>query len=292
MLPNLVAPILVYTTLLIPTNILFEAALSFLGVGIQAADGDLGRHGVAGGAVLHAAATSCSGPAWRSSSPCWPSTCSATDCATPSIRRVASPGQTSGPGHNPSPTTKGRVMRKRLVTTVAIAAVIALGAGRVQLQVDDDDTGHRLQHDGRVQRGPGQGVQPFRQEGRHHQAGQRRRLGHPGPGRDLLRVLLELPAPLRPVPGDLQAGPGQRQQRAGARPGRDAGRAERRRQDLDLQDPQGRQVRGRHHGHVEGRQVRGPALDRQGDLPERAGLLRAVPEPAGRVQGSVQVAGR
>jgi len=36
LLPNLVAPILIYTTLLIPTNILFEAALSFLGVGVQA----------------------------------------------------------------------------------------------------------------------------------------------------------------------------------------------------------------------------------------------------------------
>jgi ABC-type dipeptide/oligopeptide/nickel transport system permease subunit len=35
MLPNLVAPILVYSTLLIPTNILFEAALAYLGVGIQ-----------------------------------------------------------------------------------------------------------------------------------------------------------------------------------------------------------------------------------------------------------------
>jgi peptide/nickel transport system permease protein len=34
-LPNIVAPIIVYTTLLIPTNILFEAALSFLGVGVQ-----------------------------------------------------------------------------------------------------------------------------------------------------------------------------------------------------------------------------------------------------------------
>lgn len=34
-LPNLVAPILVYATLLIPTNILFEAALSFLGVGVN-----------------------------------------------------------------------------------------------------------------------------------------------------------------------------------------------------------------------------------------------------------------
>jgi peptide/nickel transport system permease protein len=34
LLPNMVAPILVYSTLLIPVNILFEAALSYLGVGI------------------------------------------------------------------------------------------------------------------------------------------------------------------------------------------------------------------------------------------------------------------
>ena len=44
MLPNLVAPILVYATLLIPTNILFEAALSFLGVGVRPPTADLGRH--------------------------------------------------------------------------------------------------------------------------------------------------------------------------------------------------------------------------------------------------------
>ena len=35
LLPNLVAPILVFATLIIPTNILFEAALSFLGVGVR-----------------------------------------------------------------------------------------------------------------------------------------------------------------------------------------------------------------------------------------------------------------
>jgi ABC-type dipeptide/oligopeptide/nickel transport system permease subunit len=35
LLPNLVAQILVYSTLLIPVNILFEAALSYLGVGIM-----------------------------------------------------------------------------------------------------------------------------------------------------------------------------------------------------------------------------------------------------------------
>jgi peptide/nickel transport system permease protein len=33
-LPNLVAPIIVYATLIIPNNILFEAALSFLGLGV------------------------------------------------------------------------------------------------------------------------------------------------------------------------------------------------------------------------------------------------------------------
>jgi ABC-type dipeptide/oligopeptide/nickel transport system permease subunit len=32
--PNLVGPLIVYSTLLIPTNILFEAALSFLGLGV------------------------------------------------------------------------------------------------------------------------------------------------------------------------------------------------------------------------------------------------------------------
>ena len=42
--PNLVAPILVYSTLIIPTNILFEAALSFLGVGVPPPTATLGRH--------------------------------------------------------------------------------------------------------------------------------------------------------------------------------------------------------------------------------------------------------
>lgn len=34
-LPNLVAPVIVYATLIMPTNVLFEAALSFLGAGIN-----------------------------------------------------------------------------------------------------------------------------------------------------------------------------------------------------------------------------------------------------------------
>jgi ABC-type dipeptide/oligopeptide/nickel transport system permease subunit len=42
-LPNLVAPIIVYSTLVIPQNVLFEAALSFLGVGIQPPDPSWGQ---------------------------------------------------------------------------------------------------------------------------------------------------------------------------------------------------------------------------------------------------------
>ena len=46
LLPNLIAPILVYATLLIPTNVLFEAGLSYLGRRGPAADRQLGRHAV------------------------------------------------------------------------------------------------------------------------------------------------------------------------------------------------------------------------------------------------------
>jgi peptide/nickel transport system permease protein len=42
-LPNLVAPLIVYATLVIPQNILLEAALSFLGVGVQPPDASWGK---------------------------------------------------------------------------------------------------------------------------------------------------------------------------------------------------------------------------------------------------------
>jgi peptide/nickel transport system permease protein len=42
-LPNVVAPIIVYTTLIIPNNILFEASLSFLGVGVDPSTPSWGR---------------------------------------------------------------------------------------------------------------------------------------------------------------------------------------------------------------------------------------------------------
>jgi peptide/nickel transport system permease protein len=43
LLPNLVAPIVVYATLIIPNNIIFEAALSFLGVGVPQTTPSWGR---------------------------------------------------------------------------------------------------------------------------------------------------------------------------------------------------------------------------------------------------------
>ena len=48
-LPNVVAPIIVYTTLIIPNNILFEAALSFLGVGVPPTTPSWGRMLAEGG---------------------------------------------------------------------------------------------------------------------------------------------------------------------------------------------------------------------------------------------------
>jgi peptide/nickel transport system permease protein len=42
-LPNLVAPMIVYATLVIPQNILLEAALSFLGVGVQPPNSSWGQ---------------------------------------------------------------------------------------------------------------------------------------------------------------------------------------------------------------------------------------------------------
>ncbi len=51
-LPNLMGPVLVWATLTIPTYILGEAGLSFLGVGRAAADRVLGADAVGRGAVL------------------------------------------------------------------------------------------------------------------------------------------------------------------------------------------------------------------------------------------------
>ena len=51
-LPNMIAPIIIYSTLIIPSNILFEAYLSYLGVGLPQNTPSLGRL-IADGAVLY-----------------------------------------------------------------------------------------------------------------------------------------------------------------------------------------------------------------------------------------------
>jgi peptide/nickel transport system permease protein len=54
-LPNLVAPIIIYATLIIPQNVIFEAALSFLGVGIPPNVPSWGRMLAEASAVLEVA---------------------------------------------------------------------------------------------------------------------------------------------------------------------------------------------------------------------------------------------
>lgn len=56
-LPNVAAPIIVYTTLIIPNNVLFEAALSFLGIGVPQTTPSWGR-------MLSEASTSFSFAPW------------------------------------------------------------------------------------------------------------------------------------------------------------------------------------------------------------------------------------
>lgn len=51
-LPNVVAPIIVYTTLIIPNNVLFEAALSFLGIGVPPGTPSWGRMLSEGGEIF------------------------------------------------------------------------------------------------------------------------------------------------------------------------------------------------------------------------------------------------
>ena len=85
LLPNLTAPIIVYASILIPQVILYEAALSFLGVGVtdQPSWGQMISDATP---IFATPGGTCSSPASRSCSPCSPSTSSATRCRTRSTR--------------------------------------------------------------------------------------------------------------------------------------------------------------------------------------------------------------
>ena len=55
-LPHLVAPIIVFSTLVVAGYVLAEAGLSFLGLGIKLPDRELGQPARVGARVLHLAA--------------------------------------------------------------------------------------------------------------------------------------------------------------------------------------------------------------------------------------------
>ena len=138
LLPNLIAPIIVYASILIPQVILYEAALSFLGVGVSRRPAELGPDDLRGDARSSPPpGGTCSSPASRSSSPCSPSTSSATRCRTRSTRARAARASASASrrrrpprrkrrsrqldgikanrAQGPTHESKGRVMRRRLL---------------------------------------------------------------------------------------------------------------------------------------------------------------------------------
>ena len=64
-LPNVIAPIIVYTSLLIPVSIVAEASLSFLGVGIPPPTPDWGQM------IATPRTSSSTGPGGTWCSPAW-----------------------------------------------------------------------------------------------------------------------------------------------------------------------------------------------------------------------------
>ena len=129
--------------------------------------------------------------------------------------------------------------------------------------------------DAGLQRREREGFQSVGQKGWHHEDRHLVRLGLGRPRRHLLRPVVEPGPPVRPCAGDVQAGPGTESNELVAGPRRGAGHAERRRQDLDLQAPRRRQVRGRHADHVQGRRsTRCSRSIDEGHVRQWAGVLR------------------
>ena len=121
--------------------------------------------------------------------------------------------------------------------------------------------------------------QPVHGQGRDPQFRQQQRAGLDRPGQHLLRVHVELHPAVHDAADDLQVLPPACRPAGRPGPGHRPRRRQRQRPDLDLPHPAGRQVRGRHRGHLRRRQVRGRAHLRPRPVPARARLL---PVPAGR----------
>ena len=86
---------------------------------------------------------------------------------------------------------------------------------------------------------------------------------------------------LRPLADDVQVGARRGGRHARAGPRGEPGHAERRLHAVDLHAAPGREVRGRHAGHQQGRQVRRRAVAGQDDVPQRPHVLQRLPRPAG-----------
>ena len=173
LLPNLVAPILVYSTLLIPTNILFEAALSFLGVGVRPPTATWGG-------MLRDAVNYYTIPHFM----LWPgiaifSTVLAFNLFGDGLRDALDPRASVGTEKHESPhcSRRGATHDDNQAMegprgSGAVARPGPVGLRRRQQQ-RRTTAGSGEQHRG-FQRGIGQGVQPVRQKGRHGHDGQRR----------------------------------------------------------------------------------------------------------------------
>ena len=136
-LPNLVAPIIVYATLLIPLNILLEAALSFLGVGIRPPTVELGpddrrRHAD----LQHRLVVHGLSGRWHCSSRCWRSTCSATGCRDALNPRYATMSAIHIQ-HRRRRQRCGPV--KTLIAALLGAVALAFAAGRLRLELQQLD---------------------------------------------------------------------------------------------------------------------------------------------------------
>ena len=189
-LPNLVAPMIVYATLLIPLNILLEASLSFLGVGVRPPTASWGQ--------MIAAATPIFNTAW------WymifPGARAAVDGARlqPARRRAARRAQ---PENGPVSAGARQRQQRRRPDEVAqndcgwrrspAALMLALAAcGSSSSSQRERQRGRQLGPGGRAD--AGDGVAHRRQEGRSPERGPERGLRTPRPGQSYFPLDYEI----------------------------------------------------------------------------------------------------
>ena len=279
-LPNLVAPIIVYGTILIPQVILFEAALSFLGIGIEPGTPSWGS--------MISDAVGVFDIAWWFMT--FPGlalllTVLAFNLVGDGLQDALNPRTASNrhrsqasPSHGNNP-GKDLCMIRLPLRLLAALALDRPDRFRRRLWLERRGIG-RLGRQAPMA-GPHQG-----QEGRQARTARRLRRRLPRPGPDVLHGGLQCSTPPRrrstaPKPG---------QEDAGARPRRGPAGDLRRQEDGHRHAQEGRQVRpaGQPRGPGEGRQVRDRARvhqERAEPVHDRTSTSSRAPREAGRGQG-------